>query len=268
MSSKLEVGQFLRTGECLVSGNGWFNAVMQPDGNFCIYRGKPQDRSHRNWFWGTQVAPGPGQYFAILQGDGHFCIYRGTGPGDARADTFVWGTGVAPGPGRHAAILQDDGNFCVYPNGSQGEFAIWCSGVTVPWQDRVRGVRVRGGGSNWTLIRLRWSGGGFLNGDLLRDNISNTFLWDPQRTARSSHPQSKLKLLPDDLQPGIDLWPAMDVSENVEANTLQQRDREAEVNVVFDPQSPHVAVYDIAHDNWPANATLIFQYKGVSTDWV
>jgi hypothetical protein len=42
----LTPGQYLNTGDYLVSENGLFFAIMQTDGNFVIYQGSGSDHTH------------------------------------------------------------------------------------------------------------------------------------------------------------------------------------------------------------------------------
>lgn len=60
-------------------------AVVQTDGNFCVYRA-PISGSTRVWC--SMVAPGNGEYFIALQDDGNLCEYKGTGPSNNRG--VVW----------------------------------------------------------------------------------------------------------------------------------------------------------------------------------
>lgn len=120
--SQLSAGQFLEVNDYLVSPGGKYFAIMQADGNFCVYHGSgPQNQG--NFVWGSVQAAGyppqNGQYVVIMQDDGNFCQYTGT------ADcigNFVWGTvqvgKYPPAQGPYFAIMQDDSNFCVY----QGAF--------------------------------------------------------------------------------------------------------------------------------------------------
>jgi len=50
-----------------------------------------------------------GAYFAIMQGDGNFCVYAGTGPADNRGN--LWNAGVYGSAADYVALIQPDGNF-------------------------------------------------------------------------------------------------------------------------------------------------------------
>ena len=111
--SCLATNKFLSVDDCLISNNGLFFAIMQSDGNFCVYRGSgPSDNQGRLWNALKESQPG-GQFFAIMQDDGNFCIYRGSGPSDNQG--LLWNALNESQPGgQFFAIIQDDGNFCVY----------------------------------------------------------------------------------------------------------------------------------------------------------
>jgi hypothetical protein len=109
--SILQAGESLHTGEFLVSLNRSYFAVMQPDANFCVYRGSgPAD--NRGFVWcSMKTAPG-GQFRAAMQTDGNFVVYP------EGSTSAVWATmSMAPG-GQFIAVMQDDGNFAVYPGTS------------------------------------------------------------------------------------------------------------------------------------------------------
>ena len=110
-------GQFLSTGDFLVADNRQYFAIMQGDGNLCVYRGSGPG-NNQGFVWGSvQVggyAPRPGYYLAIMQGDGNLCVYRG----GVSPQGFVWGSvqdgGYPPVAGNYLAVMQGDGNLCVY----------------------------------------------------------------------------------------------------------------------------------------------------------
>jgi hypothetical protein len=131
----LRTNEYLGTDDYLVAANGLFFAIMQADGNFCVYRGSgPAD--NRGWLWGSQVTDATTtSFFAIAQADGNFCVYRGTGPADNRG--WLWGSQVTATADAFFAIVQDDGNFCVYkgqdPAHNQGY--VWGTQATDPVVD-------------------------------------------------------------------------------------------------------------------------------------
>lgn len=76
-----------------------------------------------------------GDCFAIMQGDGNFCVYHGTGPG-ANIGGALW-CAMSQHGGPCFAAIQDDGNFCVYPGnpGAAVGPALWCAMRTDPVAD-------------------------------------------------------------------------------------------------------------------------------------
>lgn len=112
----ITTGQVLNVDDYLASTNGKFWAIMQFDGNFCIYRnpgtGDVSDYVNpgsMKLLWssaqagGYKLDPGSGHYFAEMQDDGNFCIYQGS-PDNKR---FLWGSvqaaGYQPVRGHYAA---------------------------------------------------------------------------------------------------------------------------------------------------------------------
>lgn len=125
--------EYLRTNEFLCSRNGFFFAVLKPDGNLAVFRGSgPKDS--QGYLWGSgKTSAGP--HFAYMQTDGNFVIYDGSGPDDRKA--ALWATDTDRGQGNYVIVLQDDGNLCLY-RASQSDpkrplgAAIWDSAVTDP----------------------------------------------------------------------------------------------------------------------------------------
>ena len=110
--SILSTNEYLRTNDCLVSPNGQFFAVMQSDGNLCVYEGAPDNIGNFRWGW-TDWSRNQDDYFTIMQSDGNLCVYHGSGPNDNRS--HMWSARTdPPGEGVYITIMQDDGNLCVY----------------------------------------------------------------------------------------------------------------------------------------------------------
>lgn len=133
----LATNKHLSVNDYLVSKSGLFFAIMQADGNFCVYRGSGPDNNY-GLLWCTKKTARGGQFFAIMQTDGNFVIYKGK-PGGKRA--HLWShKKTAPG-GEFYATIQDDGNFCVYqgkrPEENRGR-PVWCSKVI----DEVKDVEM------------------------------------------------------------------------------------------------------------------------------
>lgn len=133
--SILPMNQILGVGDYIVSGNGLFFAILQSDGNFCVYRGIDAAHDH-GLLWGIKKSGDGGEFFALVQTDGNFCVYRGTDLMHNRG--WHWGTQATADGGEFYAAMQDDGNFCIRkgsgPEDSYG--LVWASGVT----DRVQTI--------------------------------------------------------------------------------------------------------------------------------
>jgi hypothetical protein len=132
-TSYLAAGQYLTSNQFLVSPSGLFYAVMQADGNFCVYRG-PGPNDNLGCLWAArQEALSQDDFFVVMQADGNLCVYRGTGPNDQQE--CLWASErVALALGDYFVALQDDGNLCVYKGTgpSDNEGLVWASGVTDP----------------------------------------------------------------------------------------------------------------------------------------
>lgn len=121
-SNVLPLNTALPVGGTLVANNQQFFAVMQSDGNLCVYRGTPQNQGA--YIWGTQATGGGGQFFTIVQGDGNLCTYYGT---QAQQGDYLWGSQALSDGGQFFLVMQDDGNLCVYKGtglSDQGAF-VW-----------------------------------------------------------------------------------------------------------------------------------------------
>jgi hypothetical protein len=110
--SVLAVNDYLRTNDSLVSANGQFFAIMQSDGNLCVYEGTPDNVGNFRWGW-TDWSRNQDDYFTVMQSDGNLCVYWGSSPNDNRG--FLWSAlSDSAREGQYFAIMQDDGNLCVY----------------------------------------------------------------------------------------------------------------------------------------------------------
>jgi hypothetical protein len=92
-----------------------FDAVMQNDGNFIIYR------INRGSIWSTQTPRGRSNYRFTLQSDGNVVLYQGRG-------IPTWDSRTAGSSGSKL-ILQPDGNLVLY---NQALEPVWASGSAVP----------------------------------------------------------------------------------------------------------------------------------------
>lgn len=110
--SFLKAGEFLVAGDYLRAPNHRYVAVLQGDGNLCVFRGDSPSASYKTGLWHTGITAGGGKFFLILQTDGNLVVYKGTGPGDNKG--LLWGSQRTASGGEFFLILQEDGNLCVY----------------------------------------------------------------------------------------------------------------------------------------------------------
>ncbi len=137
IKSYITNGQFLGVNDYLASNNGVFFAIMQSDGNFCVYRGSGPNDNHGGLWCYSDKPMNSGQFFAVMQDDGNFCVYKGTNPNDNRGGVWCYSKEARP-RGQFFAVMQDDGNFCVYkgsPSNNQG--GVWCTAKTDPIVDII-----------------------------------------------------------------------------------------------------------------------------------
>lgn len=112
----------LTTNQMLQSRNGYFQAIMQADGNFVIYQlGKP--------IWASQTAgQGFTPYNLVMQQDGNLVVYgylNRCAPNQACVPAWASNTngkGTAP----YILVMQNDGNLVVYDSNLT---ATWASGT-------------------------------------------------------------------------------------------------------------------------------------------
>jgi len=126
--SSLKTGQYLAVNDGLTSPDGKNLLILGSDGNLVL------SQLPGGTLWQSNTSGVSGQYFAIMQADGNFCIYMGSDP--THQGPFRWGTMASyRGPGQYLALLQNNGNFTIYTqNAGQtktGE-ALW-STDTAPW---------------------------------------------------------------------------------------------------------------------------------------
>ncbi|HLL05481.1 MAG TPA: ETX/MTX2 family pore-forming toxin [Myxococcaceae bacterium] len=125
LGSFLLSNSFMNVGDYLSSPNKMFFAYMQADGNFCVYRGTPENNQGALWCSGK--TSNSGEFFAAMTTDGNFCVYKGT-PSNNQGALWCW-TESPSGQGQYFLALQDDANLCVYkgtPGNNEG-WAKWCT---------------------------------------------------------------------------------------------------------------------------------------------
>jgi hypothetical protein len=103
--------EFLNTGEWLVSPGKAYIAYMQPDGNFCIYRGSSPAQITGS-VWCSMVTSSKAPFVAVMQTDGNFVVYSSTTT-PATPGPYLWATMSRAGGLIFNAAMQDDGNFVV-----------------------------------------------------------------------------------------------------------------------------------------------------------
>ncbi len=128
--TQLAQNEFLKTSEYLVSPGRTAYAIMQGDGNLCIYPGSgPPNRTGSSW---CNMVTGPiGDYFLMMQTDGNLVVYRGTGPADNKG--YLWGTQKTDPGGKFFLKLYDDGNLAVHQGTPENlQVTIWQTGKNAP----------------------------------------------------------------------------------------------------------------------------------------
>ena len=100
----LGMNQWLAQGQKIVSSNKKWEAILQTDGNFVVYKnGKTPV-----WASGTH---GHNPAFLIMQSDGNLVVYKGTGPNDNKGP--LWSSDTH-GHNPAFLIMQNDGNLVMY----------------------------------------------------------------------------------------------------------------------------------------------------------
>jgi len=118
MNSKL--GKKIEEGRHLKSANGYYYAVVEPDGNFLVYA--TTHWHSKNVLWQSKTGgKGKGPGFNVeVQEDGNLVRYDGHRNHHWSTDTNGKGA-----PGRRLA-LQDDGNLVLYDGAGK---ALWATGT-------------------------------------------------------------------------------------------------------------------------------------------
>jgi hypothetical protein len=114
-TDSLLAGQSLVRGQYLLSSDGRFAFVFQPDGNLVIYG----NRFHPVWNSGTS---GLGGTRFVMQTDGNLVLYRSDG-------VAVWANTRAGSGGNNRLVIQDDGNLVEYNAAWQ---PVWYTGTNQP----------------------------------------------------------------------------------------------------------------------------------------
>ncbi len=126
----LPMNRCLTPGDYIVSLNGMFTARLDAGGRLRVERGQAGASPAALWASDARAAGGP--CFALVQSDGNFCIYQGSDL--AHNQGWHWGTQMTAGGGQFHAQLRNDGEFCICAGAGlhdAGE-VVWRSGATDP----------------------------------------------------------------------------------------------------------------------------------------
>ena len=100
-----------QNGDYLQSQNNNFFAIVQDDGNFCVYKGTPSNQGAGVWCAMSQQ-PCQGIFYAAMQADGNLCVYIGTTGHTIGNATWCSGSNSSAQP--YFLILEGDGDLNVY----------------------------------------------------------------------------------------------------------------------------------------------------------
>ena len=129
--STLAVNERLNVGEYLVSDNRQFYAVMQSDGNFCLYKGSGPSVSRGNLWCNSGRSRPSGTYHVQLQTEGQLCSAQMDGAGNSAPlwCTMSTGTGTSP----YHVKLANDGDLSVFVGDDDGPGVIpnWSTNTAV-----------------------------------------------------------------------------------------------------------------------------------------
>jgi len=184
----VNIGQSLTSSDGIISGkgllsnNGRFTAVMQPDGDFVIYDlndGETQPNGRALWATNTGQ-PQDVNYWMNYQSDGNFVLY-----GNSAA---LWASntdGTSPG----SVSMQVDGNLVVYDSARDAK---WASGTNIA-SIQVNGILFNNVGSKL-----------FVNGSLNRIYTNESLVSVNRRYVAAMQLDGNFVIY--DLQKQIALW--------------------------------------------------------------
>ncbi|HRI65716.1 MAG TPA: phosphatidylinositol-specific phospholipase C domain-containing protein [Polyangium sp.] len=109
--TELAADQSLHPGESIYSQNKTYQAIMQSDGNFVVYR------LCDNYVMGATATHGTGANIATMQTDGNFVVYAGT---TAKASTATNGAGAGC-----RLVMQNDGNLVIYDGSGKARWSLY-----------------------------------------------------------------------------------------------------------------------------------------------
>jgi hypothetical protein len=147
----LATGEHLLVDDALLSINRRYLAVLQRDGNFCVYPCTPKGDLTGGAVWASGKQAQGGEFFALPQTDGNLCVYIG------RPDHNLGGlwciTGTPAPEGAHHVILDAYGRLCVYEGATpdhRGKLLHRTSSNAEPHVDDDQGKYL------WTRTATRW----------------------------------------------------------------------------------------------------------------
>jgi hypothetical protein len=123
----IQVNQYLRASEYLVSSNGAFYAQVRNTGNICVAKGSGPNDTFGD-LWCSPPAVAPSEYFAKMEANGRLCVYPGTPEKPTLLLLGLWCTPKGDGTPSYA-VLQDNGNLAVT---KPLKAPTWNSGATSP----------------------------------------------------------------------------------------------------------------------------------------
>ena len=113
----LEIGEVLQMRDYLVPPDHKSHAVLQADGNLCVYFGdKPaKDPGQSQSLWCSGSARNTSSYYAQLRPDANLCIYRGVvPPADGREGSSIWCWGYKTHVGGRYVLRVEGAALCAY----------------------------------------------------------------------------------------------------------------------------------------------------------
>ena len=122
MSDTLDANERLTRNQALRSASGFFQVIMQGDGNFVVYIGETPETPNHLWASGTNHR-GPGETFVAMQGDGNLVLYLVLHKGS----DALWASDTARAGSGCRVVMQNDGNLVLY----KGPDALWASDSVV-----------------------------------------------------------------------------------------------------------------------------------------
>ena len=123
----LEIGEVLQMRDYLVAPDRKSHAVLQADGNLCVYLGDKPAKDPGQSLWCSGSARNTSNYYAQLRKDANLCIYRGVvPPADGREGSSIWCWGDKSQVGGRYVLRVEGAALCAY------EFLAFSANTTPP----------------------------------------------------------------------------------------------------------------------------------------